>query len=46
MAFHGGSDLMLRQARRAVYDHCASSDIPELTRLAKTIRRWEVPILR
>ena len=30
----------------AFYDHCAASDIPELTRLAKTIARWEVPILR
>lgn len=30
----------------AFYDHCTTSDVPELTRLAKTIRRWEVPILR
>lgn len=30
----------------AFYDDCTRRDIPELTRLAKTIRRWEVPILR
>lgn len=30
----------------AFYDHCATSDVPELTRLAKTIGRWEVSILR
>lgn len=37
------------EARRrlvAFYDHCTTSDVPELTRLAKTISRWEVPILR
>jgi transposase len=28
------------------YDHCASSDVPELERLARTIARWETPILR
>jgi hypothetical protein len=35
-----------RRRLAAFYDHCATSDMPELTRLAKTIRRWEVPILR
>lgn len=30
----------------AFYEYCANSDVPELTRLAKTIRRWETPILR
>lgn len=37
------------EARRrlvAFYDHCAVSDVPELTRLAKTVGRWEVAILR
>jgi transposase len=28
------------------YEYCASSDVPELERLARTIARWEVPILR
>jgi hypothetical protein len=37
------------EARRrlvAFYDHCNASEVPELTRLARTIARWEVPILR
>lgn len=37
------------EARRrlvAFYEHCAGSDVPELERLARTIARWEVPILR
>ena len=28
------------------YDHCPASDVPELERLARTIARWETPILR
>jgi transposase len=28
------------------YEYCAASDVPELERLARTIARWEVPILR
>jgi transposase len=28
------------------YDYCAASDVPELARLARTITRWETPILR
>jgi hypothetical protein len=28
------------------YEYCAASDVPELERLARTIVRWEVPILR
>jgi hypothetical protein len=28
------------------YDHCAASDEPELERLARTVARWERPILR
>jgi transposase len=28
------------------YEYCAASDVPELERLAHTIARWEVPILR
>ncbi len=34
-----------RRRLRRFYDHCASSDIPELDRLARTIRRWEPQIL-
>ena len=37
------------EARRRLtvfYDHCAASDVPELQRLAKTVARWETPILR
>jgi transposase len=37
------------EARRRLvsfYDYCDSSDVPELERLARTIARWEVPILR
>jgi transposase len=37
------------QARRrlvAFYDHCHASDVPELERLARTVARWETPILR
>jgi transposase len=37
------------QARRrltAFYDHCHTSGVAELDRLARTIARWETPILR
>jgi transposase len=37
------------EARRrltAFYDHCATSGVPELERLARTVIRWETPILR
>jgi transposase len=37
------------EARRrlvAFYTHCARSEVPELERLARTIARWETPILR
>jgi transposase len=37
------------EARRRLttfYDHCTVSGVPELERLARTIRRWETPILR
>ncbi len=30
---------------RLFYDHCAASDVVELERLARTIRRWESQIL-
>jgi transposase len=30
----------------AFYDYCHTSDVPELERLARTITRWETPILR
>lgn len=38
----------LEARRRLVvfYNHCANSEVPELERLARTIARWEVPILR
>jgi transposase len=38
----------LEARRRLVvfYDYCAASDVPELVRLARTIARWETPILR
>ncbi len=37
-----------QEARRRLgrfYDHCATSEVPELDRLARTIRRWEAQIL-
>jgi transposase len=37
------------EARRrltAFYDHCATSGVPELERLARTVTRWETPIQR
>jgi transposase len=37
------------EARRrlvAFYDSCHASEVPELERLARTIARWETPILR
>jgi transposase len=42
------ADDALEARRRLVafYDHCARSDVPELERLARTIARWETPILR
>jgi transposase len=30
----------------AFYNYCTTSDIPELERLARTVARWEIPILR
>jgi transposase len=30
----------------AFYDHCTNSGVPELERLARTMARWETPILR
>jgi transposase len=36
------------EARRRIvtfYDHCTRSEVPELERLARTIARWETPIL-
>jgi transposase len=34
-----------RRRLRRFYDHCATSDVVELERLARTIRRWEPQIL-
>lgn len=41
-----GDTFDARRRLVAFYDHCAASDVPELTQLAKTIGRWEVSILR
>ena len=41
-----GDALEARRQLVVFYDYCASSDVPELQRLARTIARWEVPILR
>src|SRR4249919_931657 len=35
-----------RRRLTVFYDHCNSSGVPELERLARTIARWETPILR
>jgi transposase len=35
-----------RRRLAVFYGYCTSSDVPELERLARTIARWEVPILR
>jgi transposase len=41
-----GDALEARRRLIAFYDHCARSEVPELERLARTIARWEAPILR
>jgi transposase len=41
-----GDALQARRRLVAFYDHCAHSDVPELERLARTIARWQTPILR
>jgi transposase len=42
------ADDVFDARRRLVtfYEYCAASDVPELERLARTIVRWETPILR
>jgi transposase len=35
-----------RRQLTVFYDHCNSSGVPELERLARTVGRWETPILR
>jgi transposase len=35
-----------RRRLTVFYDHCAASEVPELQRLARTVGRWETPILR
>jgi transposase len=42
------TDNALGARRRLVafYEHCKTSDVAELERLARTIARWETPILR
>jgi transposase len=41
-----GDALGARRRLVAFYEHCTNSDVPELERLARTIARWETPILR
>jgi transposase len=41
-----GEALEARRRLVAFDDHCARSEVPELERLARTIARWETPILR
>ncbi|MEQ8717166.1 MAG: ISL3 family transposase, partial [Acidimicrobiales bacterium] len=40
------SPLEARRRLVAFYNACDDAEVPELTRLAKTIRRWERPLLR
>ena len=42
-----GTDVVgeARRRLRRFYEHCAASDVVELERLARTIRRWEPQIL-
>ena len=42
------ADTVFDARRRLIefYEVCDSAEIVELTRLAKTIRRWEIPLLR
>jgi transposase len=35
-----------RRRLTTFYEHCDTSDVPELERLRRTIARWETPILR
>ena len=41
-----GNVFAARRQLTLFYDHCAASEVPELRRLAKTVARWETPILR
>jgi hypothetical protein len=41
-----GNVLEAHRRLVACYDYCHASDVPELERLARTIGRWETPILR
>ena len=41
-----GGALEARRRLVAFYQHCTNSGVPELERLARTIARWETPILR
>jgi transposase len=42
------ADTVFDARRRLIefYEVCDNADVAELTRLAKTIRRWEIPLLR
>jgi transposase len=44
--FTAGNVFDARRRLTVFYDHCHSSDVPELERLARTVARWETPILR
>jgi transposase len=41
-----GDTLEARRRLVTFDDHCTRSEVPELQRLARTIARWETPILR
>jgi Transposase len=43
---YAGNALEARRRLVVFYDYCAASDVSELVRLARTIARWETPILR
>jgi transposase len=44
--FIAGNVFDARRRLAVFYEHCATSGVPELERLARTITRWETPILR
>ena len=45
-SYHAVDAFDARRRLVAFYDYCTTSDVPELERLARTVTRWEVPILR
>jgi transposase len=45
-SYLAGDVLEARRRLVVFYDYCTASEVPELERLARTIARWETPILR